>query len=92
MPTQILIVDDDPVTRRLLSAAIERLGHVPASVEGGQAALDLLNSADGEGIALIILDLVMPDLDGMAVLAKLRELDRLSSPLIEKLPNPGQLR
>ena len=48
----------------------------PSSVEGGQAALDLLNSADGEGIALIILDLVMPDIDGMAVLAKLRERER----------------
>jgi DNA-binding NtrC family response regulator len=88
MPTPILIVDDDPVTRRLLSAAIERLGHEPTSVEGGQAALDLLNSVEGEGIALIILDLVMPDVDGMAVLAKLRELEK-SIPVIVQTAHGG---
>ncbi len=76
MSTTILIVDDDPVQRRLLSAAVERMGHAPIAVEGGQAALDLLAGSGGEAVALVVLDLVMPDLDGMAVLAKLREADR----------------
>ncbi len=76
MTTTILIVDDDPVQRRLLSAAVERFGHKPVAVEGGEAALDLLRGPDGEAVALMILDLVMPDLDGMAVLARLREGDR----------------
>jgi len=76
MTTTILIVDDDPVQRRLLSAAVERFGHKPVAVDGGQVALDLLRSPDGDAIALMILDLVMPDLDGLAVLARLRESDR----------------
>ncbi|MCR4282091.1 MAG: sigma-54 dependent transcriptional regulator, partial [Bauldia sp.] len=88
MPTPILIVDDDPVQRRLLSAAVERLGHEAKAVDGGQAALDLLTGQEGDGIALIILDLVMPDLDGMAVLQKLREIDR-SIPVIVQTAHGG---
>jgi DNA-binding NtrC family response regulator len=76
MPTPVLIVDDDPIQRRLLAATVERLGHSAVAVDGGEAALKLLASAEGEAIALIILDLVMPDLDGMAVLARLRVLVR----------------
>ncbi len=76
MSTTILIVDDDPVQRRLLSAAVERMGHVPVAVESGQAALDLIAGPDGDAVALVILDLVMPDLDGLGVLARLRESDR----------------
>ncbi len=76
MSTTVLIVDDDPVQRRLLSAAVERMGHTAITVDGGQAALTLLAGADGDAVALIILDLVMPDLDGMGVLARLREMER----------------
>ncbi len=45
-------------------------------MEGGEAAVALLSGTDGDAVALIILDLIMPDLDGMGVLAKLREMDR----------------
>ncbi len=76
MSATILIVDDDPVQRRLLSAAVERMGHAAIAVEGGQAALDLLGGADGDAVTLIVLDLVMPDVDGMAVLARLRDMER----------------
>lgn len=70
MKINILIVDDDPVQRRLLEAAIEKFGYHSVSAEGGQEALDLLAEQD---FSLIILDLVMPDLDGMAVLERLRK-------------------
>ncbi len=76
MSTTILIVDDDPVQRRLLTAAVERMGHRPIALEGGEAAVALLSGTDGDAVALIILDLIMPDLDGMGVLARLREMDR----------------
>jgi DNA-binding NtrC family response regulator len=76
MSTIILIVDDDPVQRRLLSAAVQRMGHTAVTVDGGQAAISHLTSADGDQVTLVILDLVMPDLDGMGVLTKLREMDR----------------
>ncbi len=76
MSATILIVDDDPIQRRLLTAAVDRMGHTAITVDGGEAALALLSSTDGDAVTLIILDLVMPDLDGMGVLAKLRETDR----------------
>ncbi len=76
MSTTILIVDDDPIQRRLLTAAVERMGHKPIALEGGEAAVSLLSGSDGDAVALVVLDLVMPDLDGMGVLARLREMDR----------------
>ncbi|HWA29943.1 MAG TPA: sigma-54 dependent transcriptional regulator, partial [Rhizomicrobium sp.] len=72
MPQTILIVDDDPVQRRLLEAAITRSGMTVVTAPGGQPALDLLAGPRGDQIALMLLDLVMPDMDGMAVMEKLR--------------------
>jgi DNA-binding NtrC family response regulator len=72
MPQTILIVDDDPVQRRLLEAAITRSGMNVVTAPGGQPALDLLNGPRGDQVSLVLLDLVMPDMDGMAVMAKLR--------------------
>ncbi|CAN5264272.1 sigma-54 dependent transcriptional regulator [soil metagenome] len=88
MSITILIVDDDPVQRRLLTAAVERIGHAAVALDGGAAALDYLNGPEGEAIALVILDLMMPDVDGMAVLAKLRESDR-SVPVIVQTGHGG---
>ena len=72
MAQTILIVDDDPVQRRLLEAAISRTGMTAVTAPGGGPALDLVNGPRGEQIALMLLDLVMPDMDGLEVLAKLR--------------------
>src|SRR6266700_4704598 len=72
MPETILIVDDDPVQRRLLEAMIRRFGYEAVAVEGGDAALRRLLGA-GAATDAVVLDLVMPDLDGLGVLARLRE-------------------
>jgi DNA-binding NtrC family response regulator len=71
MTATILIVDDDPVQRRLLEAMVRRFGYEARVAESGAEALDALK-ADPE-IAAIVLDLVMPDLDGMGLLARMRE-------------------
>ncbi len=74
MTSTILIADDDPVQRRLLEAMIRRFGYQPEVVDGGEAALrDRLGAVDRPPVDLLILDLVMPDLDGMGVLGRLRE-------------------
>jgi len=72
MAQTILVVDDDPVQRRLLEAAISRSGMQVVTAPGGQPALDLINGPRGDQITLILLDLVMPDMDGVEVLEKLR--------------------
>ncbi|TBW40803.1 sigma-54-dependent Fis family transcriptional regulator [Siculibacillus lacustris] len=73
MAERILVVDDDPIQRRLLEEAVRRFGHLPIVVSGGAEALRVMAGPDGRTVALVVLDLVMPDLDGMAVLLKLRE-------------------
>jgi DNA-binding NtrC family response regulator len=73
MAALILIVDDDPIQRRLLEAMIRRFGYEPETTESGEGALSRLQSADRPPIDLVILDLVMPDLDGMGVLERMRK-------------------
>jgi DNA-binding NtrC family response regulator len=68
----VLIVDDDPVQRRLLEAMAQKFGYESISVDGGDAAVALLTGPEGGRIDAVILDLVMPDLDGLGVLARLR--------------------
>ena len=72
MTQTILIVDDDPVQRRLLEAAISRIGLSTISAPGGGPALDLLLSPRADHVVLMLLDLIMPDVDGIQVLSKFR--------------------
>jgi DNA-binding NtrC family response regulator len=69
----ILIVDDDPVQCRLLEGMLQKFGYQTVTRDNGDAALALLSEPDGGRIDGVILDLVMPNLDGLGVLAKLRE-------------------
>lgn len=86
MAQLVLVVDDDPVQRRLLEEAIKRFGYSTIALDGGQAALDFINSTKGAEIAVLVLDLVMPDVDGMAVLAHLQE-NRADMPVIVQTAN-----
>ena len=73
MSCTILIVDDDPVQRRLLEALVRRFGYAVETADSGDSALRRLTSTTESAVDLLILDLVMPDLDGMGVLTRLRE-------------------
>lgn len=69
----VLIADDDPVQRRLLDAMVRRFGYDVETADGGEAAMARLEAADKSPVGILILDLVMPDLDGMGVLERMRE-------------------
>nr|WP_316655698.1 sigma-54 dependent transcriptional regulator [uncultured Gellertiella sp.] len=73
MTTHILVVDDDPVQRRLLKNAIERHGHVAHLAENGRAGLEMLKSGMAE-FRVVVLDLVMPEMDGIQFLETLNDL------------------
>src|SRR5690606_13309168 len=77
--TRVLIVDDDPVQLRLTAEVAARAGFAAVTAAGGQQALDLLRSDPGIGV--MVLDLVMPDLDGMAVMEAMAR-EGLSTPVI----------
>ncbi len=73
MAALILVVDDDPIQRRLLEAMTRRFGYDVETLESGEAALARLQATDRPPVNLVILDLVMPDLDGMGVLGRMRQ-------------------
>jgi DNA-binding NtrC family response regulator len=73
MAALILIVDDDPIQRRLLEAMTRRFGYDVETAENGEAAVARLEATDRPSVNLIVLDLVMPDLDGMGVLTRMRQ-------------------
>jgi DNA-binding NtrC family response regulator len=73
MSARVLVVDDDPVQRRLLDAMLRRLEYDPLLAEGGEQALALLAAPDRGGVDCIVLDLVMPEIDGFMFLQRLRE-------------------
>lgn len=72
MAQTVLVVDDDPTQRRILEEVIGRDGYRVVSADSGQAALDALAAPGGSEIACMILDLVMPGMDGMEVLEAMR--------------------
>src|SRR6266700_992464 len=88
MAASILIADDDPVQRRLVENMVQKCGYETVVVDGGDAAIAVLTGADAPAIDAIVLDLVMPGLDGMGVLAKIREAD-LNIPVIVQTAHGG---
>jgi DNA-binding response OmpR family regulator len=65
----VLLVDDDPAIRRAVTAGLELEGFTVVAASGGRAALE---AAARMAPAVILLDLSMPDLDGIEVLRRLR--------------------
>jgi DNA-binding NtrC family response regulator len=73
MAASILIADDDPVQRRLVENMVQKCGYETLVVESGDAVIAVLTAPDAQAIDAVVLDLVMPGLDGMGVLAKIRD-------------------
>jgi two-component system cell cycle response regulator len=69
-PASILVVDDDPINRMLLSRDLEREGHRVATVEDGGRALAALQA---EPFDIVLLDVLMPELDGYETLAQIED-------------------
>jgi class 3 adenylate cyclase len=67
---RLLIVEDNKVNRLLLSRSVELLGHRYAVAENGRIALEKLRC--GESFDLLLLDIEMPEMDGFAVLERLK--------------------
>lgn len=69
--SRILVVDDDPAVRGALTRALERRGHEVVLASSGIEGAQLWREAASD---LVILDVHMPDMDGIELLAQLRSL------------------
>lgn len=75
MNARVLVVDDNPLDRRITCQAVARLGHRAEAAADGDAALAVL--AGDPAYDVVLLDLVMPGTDGFAVLTAMKADDRL---------------
>src|SRR5215471_3000789 len=73
MVERVLIVDDDSMQRRLVENIVRKAGYETASVDGGEAALKAMLATASTPYDCVVLDLAMPDLDGLGVLGRMRE-------------------
>jgi CheY-like chemotaxis protein/HPt (histidine-containing phosphotransfer) domain-containing protein len=72
----ILVAEDNPVNRTLAVRTLEKRGHRVRTAANGRLALDLLESAGASGFDLILMDVQMPDIDGLAATVTIRQRER----------------
>jgi CheY-like chemotaxis protein len=72
MPARILVVDDEPMVRALISRVLSDEGYEVVAVANGRAALDAAQGAD-VGFDLIVTNNYMPGLDGPELIARVRQ-------------------
>lgn len=77
-PARILVVDDEPAILRFLRAGLSSHGYLVTEVDTGRAALDALRQHRAD---MVVLDLGLPDMDGLDVIRTVRE-DRDMVPII----------
>ena len=74
---RVLVVDDTDFNRRLLVRLLRTIGHDAVEARHGREALEVLAGPEGPTIDVVLLDIVMPELDGYETLAALKADDRL---------------
>ena len=72
MPARVLVVDDDPEIRMLLSRRLRRSGYSVDDAADGEEALALVEKATPD---VVVTDMAMPRLDGLGLIAALRKID-----------------
>ncbi|HYR28644.1 MAG TPA: response regulator, partial [Thermoanaerobaculia bacterium] len=74
LPGQVLIVDDDAANRDVLSRRLQQQGHAVTTASSGRDALALLSATAYD---VVLLDIMMPDMDGYEVLRHIKSDGRL---------------
>lgn len=83
----VLVVDDSPVSQRLLSYTLQRAGYTVVMASNGCEALDILQD---QPVDLVISDLAMPEMDGLTLLEAIRADQRLRALQLVMLTASGQ--
>ena len=86
---RILVVDDEPEIRNSLSGVLEDEGYFAEAVESGEACLEVLRS--GNGFELVLLDVWLPGIDGIEVLARIQEIAPAERPVVVVISGHGSI-
>ncbi len=73
----ILVAEDERVSQLLLSAIVRELGYTPISAGNGRSALEFLEK-NHRDVDLLITDIMMPEMDGYALIESIRSNDQIS--------------
>jgi PAS domain S-box-containing protein len=89
----VLIVDDNPTSRRLLSEMVTGWGMCPSAAGSGDSALGIMQGAkqDGREFELAIIDARMPEMDGFALVEELNRREDLYQPTVIMLTSAGKV-
>jgi PAS domain S-box-containing protein len=89
----VLVVDDNPTSRRLLAEMAMGWDMRATVVDSGHAALEAMQQArqDGNNFELAIIDARMPEMDGFALVRRIRESEDLYSPTVIMLTSAGRI-
>lgn len=71
-PVRVLVAEDNPINRQVLRLSLERQGFEVTLVDNGRKAVDLFLGTPEHHFSLVILDLQMPELDGMSAAREMR--------------------
>jgi two-component system, NtrC family, nitrogen regulation response regulator NtrX len=85
---RILVVDDNPDIRQSLTGVLEDEGYPVEAVESGEACL---SSLEGAGFELVLLDIWLPGMDGMEVLARIQEMPFGERPVVVMISGHGSI-
>jgi len=85
---RILVVDDEPDICQSLGGVLEDEGYMVESVESGEACLARLGDS---GFELVLLDVWLPGVDGMEVLARIQEIPFVERPLVVMISGHGSI-
>ena len=69
----IVIAEDSAPNRKILAHLLTKLGYNVVACENGEAAMNALNSGEHKNVVLLISDIMMPVMDGLALLRAVRE-------------------
>ncbi|MCX4189246.1 diguanylate cyclase [Methylophaga sp. OBS3] len=77
----VLIIDDNPIEREILSAFVRKAGYHPITADGAEQALALLSKRETPP-EIIVIDWMMPEIDGLQLCAEIRKQERIPRPYI----------
>ena len=85
--TTILVVDDSPTIQRTLSFMLRRMGHTALTAPNG---IEALNQLETNPVDIIITDINMPEMDGLALMSAVREHPNLQHIPVVLLTDSGE--